>query len=75
MVILYPLDLIDFFLLYDERSKKGNDPRNSGKYALSDSNVLIVYSLPLLGLFIMGLFSIYLLIKVDYEIDERKKQE
>ena len=68
----YLYTLIDFFLLYDERNKKANDPRRAGKYALSDSNVMLVYSLPLLGLFLMGLFSVYLLIKVDREIDERK---
>ena len=54
--------IIDFLLLFDERSRAGHEASRAGQYALSDSNVMIVYSLPLLVLFLLGLFSCYLLI-------------
>ena len=40
---------------------------------LSDTWALILSSLPLLGLFLMGLYSAALLLMVDEELEERKK--
>ena len=58
----YVYIIIDFLLLFEERGKEGHEVDRTGKNALSDSNVMIFYSLPLLFLFLLGLFSCYLLI-------------
>ena len=51
----------------------GSDTNNKG--ALSDTWVLLVSSLPLLGLFGMGIYSCVLAIMLDEEIEQRNKHD
>ena len=40
---------------------------------MSDTWILLILSLPLFGLFVMGIYSCALLLMVDEELDQRKK--
>ena len=42
---------------------------------MTDTIILLVSSLPLLGLFIMGIYSAVLVIAVDEELEQRKKSD
>ena len=42
---------------------------------MSQFKVLLLSSLPLLGIFIMGLISCILLLRLDEELEQRKKEE
>ena len=42
---------------------------------LHDTSVMLLASLPMLALFIMGCYSLYLFIQIDSELEERKKAE
>ena len=53
--------IIDYFLSSD--STQSND-----KNFMTDTVIMLITSIPLLGLFVMGLYSAYLLIKLDEEI-------
>lgn len=56
--------IIDICLRTDKASNKGS---------LSDTWVLLITSLPLVGLFLMGIYSCVLVLMVDEELDQRKK--
>ena len=43
--------------------------------SMSDTVVLIVSSIPLFGLFIMGIISLYIVIQIDDELETRRKVE
>ena len=62
---LYIYIMIDHFLVTENFSNQNQH--------LSNSVSLIVSSLPLFGLFCMGIYSLVLLLKVDEELDARKK--
>jgi len=42
---------------------------------MDETTILIIMSLPLLLIFLLGLFSLYLLLEIDEELDARKKVE
>jgi len=53
--------IIDFFLSSDSQSTGDKD-------LMTDTVIMLITSIPLLGLFIMGIYSAYLLIKIDEEL-------
>ena len=62
---LYIYIIIDF--LFANENLKDKDIR------LSETVILIISSLPLFGLFCMGIYSLILLLKIDEELEARKK--
>lgn len=66
---LYIYILIDSFLNTDPENKDGNPE------TLGSTMVMIITSLPMLCLFFMGWFSLYLCVKMEEEINSRKNQE
>ena len=40
---------------------------------MSETTILILMSIPLLLIFIMGIYSLILLLQIDEELEERKK--
>lgn len=63
--------LIDYFLAGTDL-KKG---RGHGKDNLNQTTIMILASLPMLLLFIMGIYSCNLFLKVDEELEARRAAE
>ena len=42
---------------------------------MTDTVIMLITSIPLLGLFVMGIYSAYLLIKIDEELEQRKRKD
>jgi hypothetical protein len=61
--------MIDYAMGTDRQSTK-----TSGS-ALGDTTILVISSIPLLGLFAMGIYSLCLLIMLDDELEARKKND
>ena len=59
------------------RTEINTDDIKNGKVTKigNDTLILLLSSLPLLGLFIMGLYSIVLVLQVDEEYEAREKSE
>ena len=67
----YNMSIIGGFYIYIMiDSVFGTDTKQGG---MSDFAILLVSSLPMLGLFIMGVYSCCLAIMVEKELEERKK--
>jgi hypothetical protein len=62
----YIYQIVDFIF--------GTDSGSTEDGRLSGSLILVLSSLPLFFLFLMGIYSIYLVSLIDDELDERKKQ-
>lgn len=56
--------IVEFFLGTDSSPNSG----------FSETWILMITSLPLLGLFCMGIYSIYLVALIEEELESRKKQ-
>ena len=72
---IYTISVIGGFYIYiflDYFLKSSPDTDNNG---LGSSLILLVTSLPLLGLFAMGIYSCVLAIMVEEELDARTKQD
>jgi len=63
--------MIDY-LIRRNQDLKGRGYNNDGN--LNETTVMFLTSLPLLFLFIMGVYSLVLLLKVDDEIEARREQ-
>ena len=59
------------------RTEINTDDIKNGKVTKigNDTLILLLSSLPLLGLFLMGLYSIVLVLQVDEEYEAREKSE
>ena len=53
----------------------GTDGRNKDDGALSDISIMIISSLPMLSLFLMGIYSLCLVLMLEDELDARKKAD
>ena len=63
--------MIDY-LIRRNQDLKGRGYNNDGN--LNETTVMFLTSLPLLFLFIMGVYSLVLLLKVDEELEARREQ-
>jgi uncharacterized membrane-anchored protein len=52
--------IVDYFL--------SSDSNGDDKHFMGDTAIMLITSIPLLGLFVMGIYSAYLLIKLDEEL-------
>lgn len=64
--------MIDYFLRSTGEKKSGRGLNDDN---LSESTVMLLTSLPLFLLFIMGCYSLVLLLKVDAELEAREEEE
>jgi hypothetical protein len=62
--------MIDYALGTDRQSSSQEDGS-----AIGDTAILIISSVPLLGLFVMGIYSLCLLIMMDDEMEARKDND
>ena len=60
------------FLIKSQQEQIGRGMNNEGN--LDETTIQIISSLPLLLLFIMGIYSLVLLLKVDVEVEAREKE-
>ena len=71
--------MIDCLLTMDSgsRTQINTDDIKNGRATKigNDTLILILVSLPLLGLFIMGIYSVVLVLKIDDEYEAREKSE
>lgn len=73
----YTISIIGGFYIYiffDYFMTRNQDDQKS-KGQLSQTIVLIISSLPLLGLFGMGIYSCYIVLKLDDEFESRRKND
>ena len=73
----YVYIMLDYFLTAENRaaSAKAREARGEKPGALSDTVILILVSIPFFALFVMGIYSMVLLFKVDEELNARKAAE
>jgi len=64
--------LVDWALTYGREATLSNGEGN-GRGALTDTDILLLSSLPFLGLFLMGCYSFAICFMIESEIDCRKK--
>ena len=70
--------ILDYFLTAGTRGGIENDnlvEEQRANTGLPDSLVLFLVSIPFFGLFMMGIYSMVLLFKVDAELDARAEAE
>ena len=65
--------LIDFAL--DAPSAPAGGEATSGTKSMGQTVIMLVTSLPMLCLFVMGVFSLYLAVQIEKELDSRKEAE
>lgn len=59
--------IFDFFF--------GTDRQISGGSGLSDTFILLISSLPMVAIFFMGIYSVFLAIKIEEELEQRQKTD
>ena len=66
---------LDYVMNMDKRAARLNKARVNGiaDEQFSQTGVMLLSTVPLLGLFIMGIYSCCLLIMVDAELEDRNK--
>ena len=69
----YVYILIDFAL--DKDSSPAGGESEQGTKSMGQTVIMLITSLPMLSLFIMGLFSLYLAVQIEKELDSRKVAE
>ena len=73
---IYTISVIGGFYIYifvDNAFKSDNYPITDESPALSETAIMIITSLPFLGLFSMGIYSVVLATRVEEELEEREK--
>lgn len=65
--------VIDFFMRQHSGKKTGRGFDNEKN--LDQTTIMIIASVPLLLLFVMGIYSLVLLLKVDDELEARRQEE
>ena len=60
------------FRVRHENSYNDSKGKDLGMVKEGDTSILILTSLPMLGLFFMGIYSLILLLRIDDEMDARK---
>ena len=74
----YTISVLGGFYIYimiDYAFGTDRQATNADGSALNDTTILVISSVPLLGLFVMGIYSLCLLIMMDEEIEARKEND